>query len=513
MSDWNITPSPAPRRFATTRSYWEIETSPELSDDSTAVSSLSLDTLFDTIMERNNQRRLPINLEETPREQTRDNRRYRPPTPGRPQRRIRSPNEREEQQQPENNQQGEEQQQQPQQQQEHNQQGEEQQQHESDAEEQGSQSDDGSDHLDEFLNQQGDNPQDDMARFFVNLTRAMQRMNRPNDPIGRETRLVEISTFGGGEQDPLTWLYHFYDACIANNISEARRLDILPVYLKGIAYAWWMDVGRTITQWQDNTYPRRSFVHRFKEKWCTTHQKSRWMNQLRNRIQRAGETVDEYWNAIVELYQRVDPDRHYPMEDRMQQFVNGLRDELREPVEISIPHNIEEALNRARAVESTFSKNAPLSAYSMTRTNKVVDNELQDIKAVLTQLTQGFQQLATQQVERKNTYSNNRQQETRTCNKCGRIGHIARNCRSGQSNNQRVNTNNNGNNRRPNNNNNGRNNRNCFICNQPGHIAINCPQRNQQQSTGNGNNNQNQWMNASMGDFLETAKQVKESLN
>ena len=202
----------------------------------------------------------------------------------------------------------------------------------------------------------------------------------------------------------------------------------------------------------------------------------------------------------------------------MQQFISGLRDEIRELVEMSTPVTMDEALDRARAVESTFSRNAPLSAYSRSQSNRIVNNELQDIRAVLTQLSQGFQQIATQRpsqpVGQRNNYNNNNQQETRTCNKCGRIGHIARNCRSGQNNNYRSNNNNNNyNNRRPNNGNQGT--RNCFTCNQPGHIAANCPQRNQQQSTGNGNGNtyRNQWMNVPVSDFLETNKQVKESLN
>ena len=71
------------------------------------------------------------------------------------------------------------------------------------------------------------------------------------------------------------------------------------------------------------------------------------MNQLRNRIQKPEEIVNEYWDAIMALYYRVDPNGEYLAEDKLQQFVSGLRNEIREPVEISIPANIEEALNRA----------------------------------------------------------------------------------------------------------------------------------------------------------------------
>ena len=93
------------------------------------------------------------------------------------------------------------------------------------------------------------------------------------------------------------------------------------------------------------------------------------MNQLRQRIQKPGETVDEYEDAIIQLYQRIDPDLAYPMEDRTRQFIIGLRDEIREQVEIACPDTMEEAINKARAVEAAYSKNSTLSAYSLRRTH------------------------------------------------------------------------------------------------------------------------------------------------
>ena len=76
------------------------------------------------------------------------------------------------------------------------------------------------------------------------------------------------------------------------------------------------------------------------------------MNQLRQRVQIPGETVDEYEDAIIQLYQRVDPNLKYPMEDRSRQFIIGLRDEIREQVEIACPNTMEEAINKVRAVEA-----------------------------------------------------------------------------------------------------------------------------------------------------------------
>jgi len=372
-------------------------------------------------------------------------------------------------------------------------------------------------------NLKGERYEADLAIIFQNLNRTLKKINKSQTTESRETQLVQLPIFKGGEQDPLQWIQEFDAACLANHITEERRIEIVPAYLKGLAHAWWRPIADRVQYWNDDTHDQRSFSHLFLGKWLTTHQKGRWMNQLRNRTQRPGETVDEYWNDLYNLYLRVDPEEHYPAEDRLHQFLYGLRNEIREPVEIAGPVTIAEALQRARAVESTFSRNAPLSVYSLQRNQSSGNNDLQDIKSVLTQLSQGFQQLATKSTSNNRgnigNNNNNNQRETRTCNNCGKVGHLARYCRS-----QPRNNNNNYNNRRPfnSNNNNNRGPRTCFNCHQPGHISTNCPQRQSNNSTNRSgsssnnnrnNNTQNHWLNLPMGDFLETAKKVKKHLN
>jgi hypothetical protein len=268
--------------------------------------------------------------------------------------------------------------------------------------------------------------------------------------------------------------------------------------------------------------------------------------------------VDKYLDAIQRLYQKVDPTNRYPAEDKVRQFIDGLRDEIREPVEISCPINMDEALNKARAAEATFSRNAPLSLYS-TRRNYLSqnNNEIQDIKQVLTQLTTGFQQLANTQLNNRT----NNNQDTRTCQNCGRKGHTTQNCRSNRPNNNYNNRNqnndysnnnnrnqnnnysnnnnrnqsnsyNNNNNRNQNNNysNNNRNQNNntsrtCYICDQPGHIAKYCPKKSNSSSnqnpppnqTPNNENNQstnrNQWLNLPLEEFAQAVDYVHQHLN
>jgi hypothetical protein len=347
--------------------------------------------------------------------------------------------------------------------------------------------------------------QDDFTKVLADLSKAINRLN-PSEP-SKEVHIVPFPTFKAGEQDPLTWLQSFEDACEANHITEGRRMELIPAYLKSLAHAWWIQIKDDIVSWDNAMYPNNSFVALFKRKFCTSHQKSRWMNQLRNRIQKPGETVDEYWDALFSLYERVDPRHIYPAEDRLQQFLNGLRNEIREPVEMSIPNDLEEALYRARAVESTFSRNAPLSAYSFYQPAQNT-GELQEVKTAITSLAQGFQQLVTNNRKgSNNNYNrNNNRKETRTCNNCGKVGHIAVQCYSNR-------VNNSGNNNSGNN----QGSKRCYTCNKFGHFSAQCPQKgnnnNRGNSSSNSNSTRNQFVNLPRKESAKGAHQSHESLN
>jgi len=60
-----------------------------------------------------------------------------------------------------------------------------------------------------------------------------------NNPPRREGRVAELPYFYGGNQDPVAWLEDFTRACNVNGIQKARKLEVVPAYLKGAAFTWW----------------------------------------------------------------------------------------------------------------------------------------------------------------------------------------------------------------------------------------------------------------------------------
>jgi len=60
-----------------------------------------------------------------------------------------------------------------------------------------------------------------------------------NNPPRREGRVADLPYFFGGDQDPISWLRDFTNACNANGINDNRKIEVVSAYLKGAATTWW----------------------------------------------------------------------------------------------------------------------------------------------------------------------------------------------------------------------------------------------------------------------------------
>jgi len=181
--------------------------------------------------------------------------------------------------------------------------------------------------------------------------------------ICKESRLVDFPEFKGGNQDPIDWLEAFDRACKANCVGMDRKMDVVASYLKGTAFIWFNTSGAR--EWKNSLNQGHSFKHLFEKQFCDPFKMSQWKHQLRNRKQWPGETIDEYTSAMEELWKRIDPRRRRTELDRISEYIEGLRAEFIVPVQSSMPQNVKEAINKAKAIEMAFSMGMDLSAYSM----------------------------------------------------------------------------------------------------------------------------------------------------
>ncbi|CAG8793093.1 26026_t:CDS:2, partial [Gigaspora margarita] len=132
--------------------------------------------------------------------------------------------------------------------------------------------------------------------------------------------------------------------------------------------------------------------------------------ELRAQQQGLGETVDEYYDELERLYHKADPMGKYLQIDRICQFVDSLRQKLREPVEMECPTTLQQALKKAKAAEAAYSRGGPLSSYLLKRSYLSQENsnneELNELKKAIFEMAQNMKILIQKQNENKKPVTN-----------------------------------------------------------------------------------------------------------
>lgn len=309
-----------------------------------------------------------------------------------------------------------------------------------------------------------------------------------------EAKFAKIIDFYGDTQDPIGWLQDFESASQANNISAARKRQIVGAYLKGAAGTWLASKRVTNANWPTQWDPTditqqndqlASFTYQFKQKFRTVDKIYEWQQQLNQRKQLPTETVEQYSAAVRELLRRIDPDNAYPEHLKVMMFIEGLRPEIKFFVNPTRPANLDNAIHTAQLYGSSYQQFTGPSVTTATPTatsllnipilQQPVNNDLAQFSQQLEALTTKLDKLSISKNQnqsyqnnrynnnnnrnysnnqRRNNYNNNNQ--PLTCYNCGKIGHMAAQCFSKRNNNynnnQRQNNNNNYQNRNLNNN-------------------------------------------------------------
>jgi len=166
------------------------------------------------------------------------------------------------------------------------------------------------------------------------------------------------------------------------------------------------------------------------------------MEQLRSREQLAGEDVDTYAGSLTDLYQKVDPLNQYPEEDRVQQFLKGLKPAIRMLTELNTPNNWNEAWQQAKKVENALKRGTGATPFNQPANVSQIE---QAMVVQMARIGETMQVLATEVRENKET-----------CTKCNKKGHAAKDCYTKNPNSTNVTT--------------------CYNCGNTGHWSRSCPE-------------------------------------
>ena len=270
-----------------------------------------------------------------------------------------------------------------------------------------------------------------------------------NNPPRREGKVADLPIFYGGNQDPIAWLEDFTRSCNANGIQNARKLEVVPAYLKGSASTWWntnqaLPLGNAnrIVAWTGNNN-NTDFTANFPDVFRTQTLVEIWTTELEQRRQQPGEDVNTYAASLQELYRRVETNAFaYPEVFKARKFVNGLLPDLYVTVK---PHNDQTwnaAVDRAKSYELTHKDQGAVNAYLNKFAPSGTSTQTEDLYKAIQELTKQVQQMGNRNYRNNssnNNYRNPQQQTMRqqqfgdrqsrvVCYSCGQPGHIVRTC-------------------------------------------------------------------------------------
>lgn len=143
---------------------------------------------------------------------------------------------------------------------------------------------------------------------------------------------------GNPVADALAWLDNFCRIAKLNNWTEELQLNAFPLYLRGIAHAWF------ITLRDDTKGTLTALFDEFRARFASGPQDWILSQQLSARKHAQGESIDDYITDITRLCKRL----KLSDAETVRYFIEGLQGDLQAYVSLGRPKTFQEAESLAR---------------------------------------------------------------------------------------------------------------------------------------------------------------------
>ena len=258
--------------------------------------------------------------------------------------------------------------------------------------------------------------------------------------------------YGRDDEDPHEWCAEFEKACAANgwsgNDNNIRRKDIASSYLRGNAAEWYETDQANIVQWHIDGQ-NDNFRERFKNYFSPQSKQIKWQTELISIQQEIGESIEDYAKRFKKIMRKVNYINALADGVQINYFIKGLNPVYTTHVLASLPANLNAAINQAKLLETgsqiagltiqgnvnqRTENNEQIRRNTFTREKDMERNKVDELTEMMKRMEIKVANIGRGKI------SGNRNNNDTECFKCGKIGHIAKNCRTQIQRNLRQNT-------------------------------------------------------------------------
>ncbi|KAJ3644372.1 hypothetical protein Zmor_027037 [Zophobas morio] len=226
-----------------------------------------------------------------------------------------------------------------------------------------------------------------------------------------------------GQTSWTTYKKQFEAAALSNSWNDQQKATALVVALRGAA----LEILQTLSEENQKDYT--ALTTALELRFGDEHLRQVFVAQLKSRIQKSSESLQEFAADVKRLVHLAYPEAPQDFQDRLaaETFVNGVRDsEVRRVLQISGFKKPSEALIRALEVDAAYNS-SPRSNVKIRGIG--VEGEVNPIQESLDKMSENFEKFAREIIAEIKTDSSRQHGGRLECYRCGRQGHVRRDCR------------------------------------------------------------------------------------